>query len=187
MPNPRLAARYAKSVIDLATEQNQLETLYKDMRFLQSICKDNPAFVNMLRSPIINGDKKMKVLSAITDGRVGPITAAFNKLLVNKTREEHLPEIVNAVISLYNELKGIHVVKLITATELSDDLKRAMVDKLKTEAGLAQVELETTVQEDLIGGFVLEFNNNLVDASISRDLRDIKKQFTKNIYVQNIR
>jgi F-type H+-transporting ATPase subunit delta len=43
------------------------------------------------------------------------------------------------------------------------------------------------VQEDLIGGFVLEFNNNLVDASISRDLRDIKKQFTKNIYVQNIR
>jgi hypothetical protein len=41
------------------------------------------------------------------------------------------------------------------------------------------MELETEVDEKLIGGFVLEFNNNLVDASILRDLKDIKKQFTR--------
>ncbi|MBC7902760.1 MAG: F0F1 ATP synthase subunit delta, partial [Gemmatimonadaceae bacterium] len=46
-------------------------------------------------------------------------------------------------------------------------------------------ELET--KPDIIGGFVLEFNNNLIDASIERDLRDIKKQFGQNIYVRQIR
>jgi len=45
------------------------------------------------------------------------------------------------------------------------------------------IELETTVDPKLIGGFLLEFNNNLVDASMLRDLKDIKKQFMKNLFV----
>jgi F-type H+-transporting ATPase subunit delta len=47
--------------------------------------------------------------------------------------------------------------------------------------------LKTKVDNDLIGGFVLEANNNLFDASISRDLKDIKKQFLQNLYIPDIR
>jgi len=187
MPNPRLAGRYAKSLVDLAIERNQLETVYKDMQYLQSVCKSSPEFVNVLRSPVINPDKKQNILSAITDGKVSELTSSFNKLLISKTREEYIPEIVTAVIGLYNEIKGIHTVKLTTATAISEELKQAIVAKMKAETSLQNIELETSVKEELIGGFVLEFNNNLVDASIERDLRDIKKQFSKNIYIQQIR
>ncbi|MBL7734507.1 MAG: F0F1 ATP synthase subunit delta, partial [Chitinophagaceae bacterium] len=58
MLNPRLAGRYAKSLIDLAVEKNQLEEAYKDMVFLQALCKSNPDFVALLKSPIISADKK---------------------------------------------------------------------------------------------------------------------------------
>jgi F-type H+-transporting ATPase subunit delta len=187
MPNPRLADRYAKSLIDLAIEQNQLEAIYNDMQYMQAVCKASPQFVNILRSPVIRGDKKQQILFAITDGKVSTLTASFNKLLVSKTREEYIPEIITAVIARYNALKGIHKVKLTTAAELSEELKQSIVDKIKAETSLQNVELETAVKEELIGGFVLEFNNNLVDASIARDLRDIKKQFSQNIYVQQIR
>ena len=37
MPNPRLATRYAKSLIDLAAERGQLELVYKDMQYLQAV------------------------------------------------------------------------------------------------------------------------------------------------------
>ncbi len=187
MPNPRLADRYAKSLIDLATEQNQLEAVYKDMQYLRAICKSSAEFVNVMRSPVIKADKKQMILTAITGGKVSELTALFNRLLVSKTREEHLPEIVNAVIARYNALKGIHQVKLTTATALSDETKQAIINKIKSETPLKHIELEAVVKEDLVGGFVLEFNNNLVDASIARDLRDIKKQFEQNIYVQQIR
>jgi F-type H+-transporting ATPase subunit delta len=187
MPNPRLAGRYAKSLVDLAIEQNQLETVYKDMQYLQAVCKSSPEFVSVLRSPVIKGDKKQKILFAITDGKVSALTASFNKLLISKTREEYIPEIITSVIGLYNELKGIHTVKLTTATAISEELKQSIVAKLKAETSLQNIELETAVKEELIGGFVLEFNNNLVDASIERDLRDIRKQFSQNIYVQQIR
>jgi F-type H+-transporting ATPase subunit delta len=78
-------------------------------------------------------------------------------------------------------------VKLITASPASDELKTAIINKVKTDAGLAQVELENVVNDGIIGGFQLEYKGNLVDASIARDLRDIQKQFQKNTYIRNIR
>ena len=62
MPNPRLATRYAKSLIDLAIEKGQLEKVFADMQWLQAVCKSNRDFVNLLRSPIIKGDTKKKIL-----------------------------------------------------------------------------------------------------------------------------
>lgn len=187
MLQPRLAARYAKSLIDLAVETNQLEAVHADLVFLQSAVKQSRELVSLLRSPIIHADKKNNVLDAITNGKVSALTAAFNKLLVKKSRENVLPEIIGAAIEQYNKIKGIYKVKLTTAQPISADLQGAIEQKVKQETGLQNIELETVVKEELIGGFVLEFNNNLVDASIQRDLKDIQKQFRNNVYVKNIR
>jgi F-type H+-transporting ATPase subunit delta len=187
MPNPRLAGRYAKSLIDLATEKGQLESVYADMKYLEAVCRQSSDFRNLLKSPVINSDQKTSIISAVTNGKVSELTTAFNTLLVKKGREGELPEIATAVVEQYNAIKGIHKVKLTTAVEVSDAVKQSIEAKVKAEQGLGNVELETAVNADLIGGFVLEFNNNLVDASILRDLKDIKKQFSKNLFVHNIR
>ncbi len=187
MQNPRLAGRYAKSIIDLAVEKDQLDIVYRDMLYLQSICKSSREFVSLLKSPIIKGEKKQKILDVVTKDKVGVLTASFNELMVKKGREESLPEIVNAFIDMYNGIKGIHKVKLTTAQPVSEALKQSIVDKFTATTPLQHIELEAAVNESLIGGFVLEFNNTLVDASILRDLKDIKKQFMDNSYIQKIR
>ncbi|HJU45154.1 MAG TPA: ATP synthase F1 subunit delta [Chitinophagaceae bacterium] len=187
MYNPRLAGRYAKSLIDLAIEKGQLETVYKDMLYLQAVCRNSREFVNVLRSPVIKADKKEKILEAVTNGNIGELTKTFNRLMVNKGRESSLPEIADAFIDSYNKIKGISKVKLTTAQPVSEELKNSIIGKIKSTTPMQNVELETVADEALIGGFVLEFNNNLVDASIARDLKDIKKQFQENVYVQNIR
>ncbi len=188
MPNPRLAARYAKSLIDLSVERNQLEDVYTDMQFLNQLTRLSPDFVNLLRSPIVNADKKQAIIDAVTKDKISPLTAAFIKLLVLKGRESDTPEISTTFIEQYNSIKNIHKVKLTTATAISDDLKNAIVSKVKNEAHLENVELDASINDKLIGGFVLEFNNNLVDVSVLRDLKDISKQFKeRNVFVQNIR
>lgn len=187
MPNPRLAGRYAKSLIDLAVERNQLEQVFADMQYLQGVTKQSRDFVNLLRSPVIKSDKKDAIITAITKGKVGDLTAAFNKLLVSKGRETDLPEIVAAFIDQYNKLKGINKVRLTTATPVGEDVVNSIVSKVKAEANFDKVEVETKIDPALIGGFILEYNNNLVDASVLRDLKDIKKQFVGNVYEHNIR
>lgn len=187
MLNPRLAGRYAKSLIDLAVERNELEKVYADMQYLQAVCRASKDFVRLLKSPVIPIDKKSAALTAVTTGKISEVTGAFNQLLINKNREFYLPEIVDAFIDQYNTIKGIHKIKLTTATPVSDELKASIVNKIKAETSIEKIELESQVNEDLIGGFVLEFDNNLVDASIARDLRDINKQFESNDFVQKIR
>ena len=186
MPNARLAGRYAKSILDLAIEQGQLEAVYTDMKYLQAVCNASSEFVNMLRSPIIKADQKNSILSAVLKNNVGVLTNSFIVLLVKKGREGDLHEIANTFIEQYNGMKSIHQVTLTTAVEISADMKNAIVQKVKSDNSFASIELTTKTDESLIGGFVLEFNNNLLDASISRDLKDIKKQFLKNEFVGKI-
>ena len=57
MPNVRLAGRYAKSLLDLAIEQSQMDTVYADMKYFQSVCSHSHEFVNVLRSPIIKAKR----------------------------------------------------------------------------------------------------------------------------------
>ena len=187
MLQPRLAGRYAKSLIDLAREQNQLEEVYADMVLLQSVCKQSRDFLNLVRSPIIAADKKNAIIEAVTAGKVTKLTSAFNKLLVQKGRENILTEIISAYIEQYNRIKDIHKIKLTTAQPITEDLKTALSQKIKADTSLENIALETVVDEELIGGFVLEFDNKLVDASVIRDLRDIKRQFQSNVYIRNIR
>jgi len=186
MSNARLAGRYAKSILDLATEKGQLEAVYADMKYLQAVCTASREFVNLLRSPIIKADQKNSIIDAVTKDKVSALTNAFTVLLVKKGRESDLPEMATAFIEQYNALKGIHQVTLTTAVEVSDVLKKSIEDKVKAENKFATIELTTKTDEALIGGFVLEFDNNLLDASIARDLKDIKKQFLHNEFVEKI-
>jgi F-type H+-transporting ATPase subunit delta len=187
MPNPRLASRYAKALIQLAIERGELETVFADMQWLQSVCKSNPDFVNVLRSPIIKGDQKNKIITAVTTGRISELTASFNKLLVNKTREGDLPEIATAFVQQYKEHKNIHTVKLTTASPVSENIKNEIVKQIKRTSDMQNIELETSVNEDLIGGFVLQAGDKLVDASVAYDLKQISRQFENNDFIYKIR
>lgn len=186
-PNPRLAARYAKSILDLSLERGQLETVYKDMLLLKDTCRDSRDLVNVLRSPIIKADKKGRILDAIFTGKISPLTSAFITLLLHKEREGHLPGIAAAFVDQYKVYKGISVARLTTAVPVSDDLKQAFLQKLKTERNLLQVELDTDVKPQLIGGFVLEIGDLRMDASVAFELNNIRKQFENNDFIYKIR
>ncbi|RYE25003.1 MAG: ATP synthase F1 subunit delta [Sphingobacteriales bacterium] len=187
MQNPRLAARYAKSLLDLAVEQNQLEPTLKDIQLLHAICSQSRDFVSMLRSPIIKADKKASIIDAVVGSQVSTLTKAFINLMVNKGRESNMPEIADAFISQYKQMKNISIVTLTTATPVADVVKEAIAKKLTASlpAG-TEVELKEKVDPEIIGGFVLQMGDKLFDASIRRDLNDVKAQFQKNIYVSQL-
>lgn len=187
MPNPRLATRYAKSLIDLSIEKGQLEEVYADMQWLQSVCKSNRDFVNVLKSPVITGDKKIKILGAVAGDKFSKLTTAFNALLVKKSRESNLPEIASAFITQYKVYKNIHTIKLITATPISEDVRNAIVAQVKKTGGYENIELEEKIDKNIIGGFVLQVGDKLVDASIAYDLKAIARQFENNDFIYKIR
>jgi len=187
MPNPRLAYRYAKALLDLAVDKDQLEVVYTDMQWLQSVCKSNPDFVTLLKSPVVPGDKKIKILEAIARGKLSKLVTSFSTLFIHKSREANLPEIILAFIAEYKKYKNINIVKLTTATPISNELRNDIVKHVKMAGGFENIELEEKVDAKIIGGFVLRIGDKLIDASIAYDLKAIATQFENNDFIYKLR
>ena len=180
----RIATRYAKSLIELAVEQGKLEQVNADMHRLAD-AMNNRDFYLFLKSPIIHPDKKNKVLEAISKDRVDNLTLLFVKLLIRKKREEYVPEITAEFIEQYKRLKKITTVTVTTAAPMSDEIL-AELKKQLLASGITfeNLDVETKIDPELIGGFVLEFDNKRYDASVARKLDELKISFTKNPYVR---
>lgn len=187
MNNPRLSYRYAKSLKDLAIEMNLLEEVHQDVLYYQRIVKSSSELRVMLKSPIIHSDKKSSILSTITGKNINKLTGEFIKLLCKKKREKFLSGILDSFVVQYNQHKGLHTAQLTTAVPVSDAIKNDFITKIKKAASIEHLELETRVDEKLIGGFVLSMEGKLLDGSILRDLNDVKKQFDNNDYLHRLR
>ena len=186
MLNPRLAGRYAKSLIDIAVEQNSLEEILKDIQLIDTVCKQNSDFVALMRSPIIKADKKTTIVEAIFASKLSTLTLSFIKLLINKGREHNIDEIAIAFITQYRFNKKMRMVKLTTAAPVEESVVTTLHNKLAALYAGSTIHIETAVDASLLGGFVLDMGDKQMDASIARDLNDIKKQFSKNLYVAQI-
>ncbi len=180
----RIATRYAKSLLELAIEQNKLPQVSADVSTLGAAARNRDLYL-MLKSPIISADKKNAVLAAIFGKSMDILTMSYLTLLVNKGREQYLPEIAAEFATQYKVLQHITSVKVITAVPVSDALLNELKSRLLASGVTNEnLEIETKVDPDLIGGFVLEFDNKRYDASIANKLAELKSEFTKNLYVK---
>lgn len=180
MRNPRLASVYAKSLIEVAEKQQQLDAVVKDMQLVKEACTSSKEFYSLLISPIISEAKKSKIVAAILKDKVSPLSWSFITLVLNKGREAYLDQIADAIKEEYNNKKGIHEVKLTTAVPADETIKNTIVNFLKQNGNFNEVKLHEVVDQNIIGGFKLDFDNNLVDASVSRKLADLRKEFANS-------
>jgi F-type H+-transporting ATPase subunit delta len=157
------------------------------MQYLQQLTKGSREFLNLLRSPVVKADAKISAINAVTAGKVSPLTTSFIQLMASKAREAVLPEIITSFINQYKEHKGIKTVKLTTAVPVSDAVKAEIISQVKKSGGYDNLELQEIVDPNIIGGFVLQADDKLIDASIAYDLKNISRQFENNDFIYKVR
>jgi F-type H+-transporting ATPase subunit delta len=183
----RIASRYAKTLVDLSIQQKKLDRVLEDVESFKTITDESRDFQNFLKTPIIHKDKKQSIIKKLFEKSYDDLTMKFLLLLIAKQREMYLPEIANEFILQYKNLKHITTVKVTSAVELSKEALDKIEQKLK-KGHLAgeKVEFETVVDPELIGGVIIEFNDEVYDASVSHRLNKYKKNFGENLYVSLI-
>jgi len=186
MRNPRLAHRYAKALIDMAQEMNQLEVVKKDIDGIRAL--QNQELNAVFFSPVVKGDKKKKIFDLVFGNRVSTLTTSFFHLVITKGREVVVRDIALAFDEQYQKIKGIEKISITTALPVDEQVTAGIRGKLLDLPRYAGKELivETKIDSDLIGGFVLQAGDILFDASIRHDLQVIKKQVVENLYVSKI-
>jgi F-type H+-transporting ATPase subunit delta len=186
MADVRVASRYVKSLLGLAVERGVLDQVHQDMLMLDRIFGTNRDLVNMLRSPIIRHEKKRSVLEKIFKSNVNSLTFDIIDILTRKNRESLLPAISKEFHVAYNENKGIGKATVTTTVPMDAALRAEIEIIVKQLSKKSKIELEEKVDQNLIGGFVLNVDDRQIDASIKSKLKSLKLRFSQNPYVKEL-
>lgn len=185
MTNPRLASRYAQSLLDIAEEQKNLSDVLNDMKFIKSTINNSRELELFLSSPIIKADKKINAITQLFEGKVSALTIKFIQLLIQKGRESNLYEIAGSFESIYDEKHKLKKIKVTSAVPMNDEIKAKVMKIAQSIAPDYELKIEEIIDTDIIGGFIIEIGDKLYDASIKTELFKIKKQFQTNEYIAN--
>ncbi|MXV17593.1 ATP synthase F1 subunit delta [Hufsiella ginkgonis] len=178
MSEIQVASRYAKSLIDLAQEENALEAVRGDIELFLKVCRSNRELQAVLKNPIISPSKKIVILEELFGNTVHKVVLSFFRIVTSKMRSGILFATAKEFINEYNKRKGIVKASVISAVPLSEENKQQITDTIKAAMN-GEVLLEAKVDPNLIGGFILKVGDRQFDASIASNLRKLKKEFAE--------
>ncbi len=181
----RVAYRFARALLQLAVEKNELEDIKKDIQHVNAVCKENHDLKMMLRNPVIKVDKKRKIFHKIFDSGLSKMAVTFFDIVFRRNREELIIDITESFISQYKEFKNIHLVTVETAKPLSAENRAMVLEFLKSRTE-EEIELIEKIDEHLLAGIILRMNDLQIDASVRSNLNKLEKEFSKDLYSAKI-
>ena len=179
MNDSKISVRYTRAIFQLALEKKTLDKVYLDMILISEVCKLSET-KEFLESPIIIPSKKEEIFHKMLGNNVEDITLSLIDLVVKNGREIFLPAIARNFIHETKKYKGITESVLTTAVSVDDNSKKEIID-LISKVFDTKVELKENIDPAIIGGFILQIDDNYIDASLSNKLRKIKKELIGSV------
>lgn len=184
-----IASRYATALLKLVDETSSSagsglssgEVVVAQARMVLNALESLPDLRRAITDPSVPSDNKRSLLETVVSEAIAPELRKFFNLLIRNGRIGDIALALKSFEDQYYESRGIIRGKL-TLSSPPDSAAKKLEDGLKNliEKRTGKTLLLTTdVDESLIGGFVLEVEDRLLDASVSRQLEIIKNQFVE--------
>lgn len=179
MDEGKISLRYAHALYALAEEKSIHHEIYKEMKTVSEAFFEFPILTKTLANPMHTNVEKLNLLIAAAGEKdVTPLLQSFFQFVIKKGREEFMIFIAMSYQKYYREMQRIVIGKITSALPLKDESIskiRHLVDKEFD----ATIELSTNIEPDIIGGFIFEVDNYLMDSSVKKALQDIKKELIR--------
>jgi len=174
MKGTKVAPRYAKALLELAIDGDQVTAIRNNMIDVLSAIKQSHDLQLLVASPIVRWDKKIAVFRAVFS-HFEEMSIQFIELITKKRREYLLPEIAQAYQYQVNQYLGITPVTIVSATTLDEATREAIIEKIRHYVS-GTVEITQTIDPELLGGFLIQMNGKQIDASVANQLNQLKQQ-----------
>ena len=171
----RAAIRYAKAILEFATDANKATEVNADMKSIVKAIEESAELKEFLSNPIVKQEVKQTALAQIFTDVQPETNKLFNLLLENK-RFEILHSIASEYNTLFDESNGVQVATVTTAFEITPELEQQVLAKIATFSD-KKITIKNIVNPDIIGGFILRIGDMQYNASVSNKLQELKREF----------
>ncbi len=176
----RAAIRYAKAVLDQANHAKISEVVFGDMNSIQETLAGSKELRVVLQSPVVKAEDKKQALLQIFE-KNSDVTKGLIQILSSNKRINLLGGVAGAYVDLYNNSEGVKVATVITAVAITPEIQATVLSKVKEMTGSENVTIDNTIDDSIIGGFILRVGDLQYNASIANQLGNLKREFSKSL------
>ncbi|MGB6295827.1 MAG: ATP synthase F1 subunit delta [Rivularia sp. (in: cyanobacteria)] len=162
---------YAEALMSIAQSNNVADKFDSDVRSLLNLIKESQPLQNFFANPFVDGEDKKGVISKILSDDTNPIFRNFLMLLVDRRRITLVQDIGQEYLAKLRELNQTVLAEVISAVPLTDEQQQTIKEKVKSMTDAREVELDSTIDSDIIGGVIIKVGSQVVDSSLRGQLR----------------
>jgi len=172
--NNTIARRYAKALVQLASEGGMLDRFREELSSARALLRENIELASVFSNPAFTLEQKKEIMKGVAE-RMGASSHVSNflMLIVDKSRVSLLDEIVRIYEKLADERSGIIRPLIRTAFPLDESQVESIRSVLQNKSG-RKVMPDIVVDKTLIGGIVTQIGDIAYDCSLKTQLRNIQ-------------
>jgi F-type H+-transporting ATPase subunit delta len=172
-----LARVYSESLFDVAKEHGKLDRIRDELAEFTSALEQNRELSVFFFSPYFSTEEKEAGLKrAIVDA--DPTFVNFLELLIENHRMPVIFRARRQFDTLYDREHKRLPVEVTSAVPLDEKVVRTLEQRVREQTG-QNVQLESKVDPDILGGIVLQVGNSILDASIRHRLDQLRREVAK--------
>lgn len=174
MSGTRSAVRYAKAIMEIASDKKLSEVINQDMALISSTIAKNKELKDFIVNPTVSVEDKKNSLDQIFASTNKLTQHLFQLLLVNN-RFEILEAVSQQYGVLYNSANNIQIAQVTTAFPITPALEKQVLAKIATFSD-KKIAIENIVDDSIIGGFILRIEDQQYNASVANKLRTLSRE-----------
>lgn len=175
MSTGTLARRYARALLELATEQRQVDRVKKDIEELAAMWAGSTELRELFANPQFTAQvRKTALTEVVTRAGVAPVVRNTLLYLADRNRIQALPEIASAFAELAEAAAGTVRAEVTSAAPLAESYYLQLQKALETATG-KRVAIEKKTDPSLIAGVVTRVGDKVYDGSVRTRLADLKE------------
>ena len=174
-----LATPYAEALLQVSESRKDTDTVAEQAKAVLTVWNESQQLREAMASPVLEPDAKKAALTALFDGQLSDSLMNLLKILADRQRIAVLDAVLLRYLELYRELRNITLAKVTSAQPLSDEQQAQLNQKVQAIAGTQSVEFDLKVDPALIGGFVVNLESQVIDASLAGQVRRLGLELAK--------
>lgn len=166
--------RYAKALYLYAADHKKAEAVYEETARLAESYVSEPGLEKAVENPFLSLSDKAGLLLAASGAEKEGCLDRFFRLVFSHGRESLVREMALAYGRKYRESNGISQVEIVTASELPQAAMDGIRASVQAYLSGRKLEYRERIDPSLIGGFTVKVDSQLLDASVSYELRKLR-------------
>lgn len=169
-----VANRYARAMFELVDAQGQLDQTYEELTNLRQVFLDNPTLASLLSGVNLSLKEKESLLQVLKQDASQPVTNLI-QMVFDYGRMDTLVAIVNEFERRYDlKYKRVHA-DVVTAVQLDETRRNQLKANLAERLGANEVLLSEKVDPAIIGGVIVQTENQTMDGSIATQIEQVRR------------